>query len=112
MTQDTTLSHAVPQGLLTLIAAPELEEILVDLLLEYKAISGFTTSNVSGHGSSHGEGSVKLSLAEQVSGRQRRVQFMMHAALGDLQSLIASLKTQFKNTDIHYILMPIAEIPT
>lgn len=64
MTQDTAM-----QGLLILTAPPNLEETLVDVLLQQTAISGFTTSNVSGHGSSHGEGAVKLSLVEQVTGR-------------------------------------------
>lgn len=100
------------QGLLILIVPPNLEEMLVDMLLQQTAISGFTTSNVSGHGSSHGEGAVKLSLAEQVTGRQQRVQFMMHAALTDLQRLVSELKTRFRKTDIHYILMPIMEVQT
>jgi len=105
MTQNTGM-----QGLLMLIVPPNLEEMLVDVLLQQAAISGFTTSNVSGHGSSHGEGAVKMSLVEQVTGRQQRVQFMMHASLVDLQSLVADLKVRFKKTDIHYILMPIAEM--
>ena len=104
MTQDKAM-----QGLLILIVSPKLEEMLVDMLLQQAAISGFTTSNVSGHGSSHGNGKVQLSLVEQVTGRQQRVQFMLHAALADLQTLIADLKAKFQNTDIHYILMPIAE---
>lgn len=99
----------VMQGLLILIAPPNLEEMLVDVLLQQTEISGFTTSNVSGHGSSHGDGAVQLSLVEQVTGRQQRVQFMMHASLADLQSLVADLKVRFNKTDIHYILMPIAE---
>lgn len=111
MTQNTALPNVTMQGLLILIVSPDLEETLVDVLLQQTAISGFTTSNVSGHGSSHGEGTVKLSIVEQVTGRQQRVQFMMHAALGDLQNLVASLKARFKNTDIHYVLMPIAEMP-
>lgn len=105
MTQQNTM-----QGLLMLIVPPNLEEILVDVLLQRAEISGFTTSNVSGHGSSHGGGAVKLSLVEQVTGRQQRVQFMMHAGLSDLQNLMVELKARFQNTDIHYILMPIAEM--
>jgi len=105
MTQDTAM-----QGLLILIVSPSLDEMLVDILLQQSTISGFTTADVSGHGSSHGEGAVKLSLVEQVTGRQQRVQFMMHAALTDLQDLIAMLKARFNNADIHYILMPIASI--
>lgn len=105
MTQDNVM-----QGLLILIAPPNLEEMLVDVLLQKTEISGFTTSNVSGHGSSHGDGAVQLSLVEQVTGRQRRVQFMMHAPLADLQALVVDFKARFNKTDIHYILMPIAEM--
>ena len=105
MTQDNA-----PQGLLILIAAPDLEEMLVDLLLQQSAISGYTTSNVSGHGTSNG--TVKLSLVEQVTGRQKRVQFMLHAALPVLHTLIADLKGKFQNADIHYVLQPILETGT
>lgn len=98
------------QGLLILIASPKLEEMLVDILLQQTAISGFTSSKVSGHGTAygagHGNGGAKLSIVEQVTGRQQRVQFMLHAAIGDLQDLVASLKARFENTDIHYILVP------
>lgn len=105
MTQDNA-----SQGLLILVIPPKLEEILVDFLLEQKEISGFTTSNASGHGTAQSE--ARLSLVEQVTGRQSRVQFMMHAALTDLHDLIAVLKAKFKNTDVHYILLPILEAQT
>ncbi|MGZ8261553.1 MAG: DUF3240 family protein, partial [Methylotenera sp.] len=82
------------QGLLILIAPPNLEEMLVDLLLQQTSISGFTSSKVSGHGSSHGEGKAKLSIVEQVTGRQQRVQFMLHATLTDLQNLVTTLKAR------------------
>ncbi|PKO47948.1 MAG: DUF3240 domain-containing protein [Betaproteobacteria bacterium HGW-Betaproteobacteria-22] len=104
--------HNTLQGLLILIAPPDLEDTLVDLLLQQKEISGFTTSHVSGHGSSHGNGAVALSLVEQVTGRQKRVQFMLHASLSDLQNLVNAFKARFSKTDIHYILMPIAEMQT
>ena len=106
MTQDNAV-----QGLLILIAAPNLEEMLVDLLLQQSAISGYTTSNVSGHSTSNGT-TVKLSLVEQVTGRQKRVQFMLHAALPVLYKLIADLKDKFQNADIHYVLQPILETGT
>lgn len=105
MTQDNA-----PQGLLILIVSPNLEETLVDLLLQQKAISGYTTSNVSGHGT--GQGELNMSLIEQVTGRQKRVQFMLHAALPVLHKLIADLKDKFQNADIHYILQPILETGT
>ncbi|MDD2834104.1 MAG: DUF3240 family protein [Methylotenera sp.] len=104
--------HNTLQGLLILIAPPNLEDTLVDLLLQHNEISGFTTSHVSGHGSSHGNGAVALSIVEQVTGRQKRVQFMLHASLPDLQNLVRELKAKFSKTDMHYILLPIAEMQT
>lgn len=101
--------HLTEQGLLILIAPVSLEETLVDLLLQKSEISGFTTSNVSGHGRHQAAGEASLSMVEQVSGRQKRVQFMMHADFYQLQSLIGELKQTFNNVGLHYILMPIAE---
>ncbi|NOT15586.1 MAG: DUF3240 family protein [Methylotenera sp.] len=102
MTQDNTT-----QAMLILIVPPKLEEPLVDILLQQTTISGFTTSPVSGHGTSHGAGTVQLNLIEQVTGRQKRVQIMTHGAVEDLRVLAKQLKTKFANTDIHYILMPL-----
>jgi len=101
-----TQENAV-QGLLILMAPTNLEEMLVDVLLQQASISGFTTSMASGHGTGHGE--ARMSLVEQVTGRQKRVQFMLHAALPDLQALIAVLKDRFRNTDLHYIVLPVLE---
>ncbi|MDZ4141682.1 MAG: DUF3240 family protein [Methylotenera sp.] len=106
MTQETVLQNLAPQGLLILIVPPTLEEMLVDVLLQQAEISGFTSNKVSGHGTVHGDG-VELSIVEQVTGRQQRVQFMMHAKVTDLQNLVAMLKAKFRSTDIHYILLPI-----
>lgn len=97
-----------PQGLLILIVPPSLEESLVDILLQQAEISGFTSSKVNGHGTVHGD-DAKLSIVEQVTGRQQRVQFMMHATIVDLKNLVSDLKSTFRSTDIHYILMPILE---
>ena len=100
--------NIVPQGLLILIVPPTLEEMLVDVLLQQTEISGFTSSKVNGHGTVHGD-NAKLSIVEQVTGRQQRVQFMMHANVADLKNLVVTLKARFRSTDIHYILMPLLE---
>ncbi len=106
MTQDNTA-----QALLILMVTPKLEETLVDFLLRQNAISGFTTTPASGHGTGHsvGHGAVKLSLVEQVTGRQNRVQFMLHATLSIMQELIVVLKAEFEHTDMHYILLPVLD---
>lgn len=102
MTQDN-----VAQGLLILIANPKLEDMLVDFLLQQNKLSGFTSSQVSGHGA--GRAAVNLSLVEQVTGRQNRVQFMLHAPLPVLHGLIQEIRQKFQNTDMHYILLPVLE---
>lgn len=108
MTETPELQSIEPQGLLILIVPPTLEEMLVDILLVQDKISGFTSSKVSGHGTVHGENEA-LSIVEQVTGRQQRIQFMMHAAVLDLKVLVATLKAKFRCSDIHYILMPVLE---
>ena len=50
-------------------------------------------------------------MVEQVTGRQQRVQFMLHAKLADLHALILILQTKFGATDLHYILQPMLELP-
>lgn len=108
MTETPELQTIEPQGLLILIVPPTLEEMLVDTLLVQDKIPGFTSSKVSGHGTVHGKGEA-LSIVEQVTGRQQRIQFMMHAAVIDLKILVVTLKEKFRCSDIHYILMPILE---
>ena len=108
MTEIAELKNIEPVGLLILIVPPSLEEMLVDVLLVQDRISGFTSSKVSGHGSGHGDGKA-LSIVEQVTGRQQRIQFMMHAAVIDLKVLVATLKAKFRSSDIHYILTPVLE---
>jgi hypothetical protein len=96
-----------PQGLLILIVPPTIEEMLVDELLLQNKISGFTSGKVSGHGTVHEN--LPLSIVEQVTGRQQRVQFMMHASIKDLKELVMNLKSKYRSTDIHCMLLPILE---
>ena len=99
------------QALLIIIAPPNLEEVLVDFLLLQKSVTGFTSSKVYGHGTRPGAGSIELTIVEQVTGRQQRVQFMLHATVADLHQLILRLKTKFGPTNLHYILQPMLDIP-
>ncbi|MBL4571768.1 MAG: DUF3240 family protein [Gammaproteobacteria bacterium] len=57
-------------SLLVLNTAPELEEDLIDYLLGFEQIEGFTSYQVHGHGEHH-----NLNVAEQVTGRRRRSQY-------------------------------------
>lgn len=94
------------QALLILMVPLKLEELMVDILLQETAISGFTSSAVSGHG--HFKSS-QLSVAEQVSGRQRRAQFMLHAELPALEALLAKLRAEFADAGLHFILQPVLD---
>lgn len=91
------------QHLLVLSAPPALEEALIDWLLEHGEGAGFTSQHVNGHSSYHGH----LSLAEQVSGRQRRVQFQVHAEAERIQVILQGLRVDFTGSDVHYWVMPL-----
>ncbi len=91
------------QSLLVLTAPPGLEEALVDWLLAHAQGLGFTSAQVNGHSSQHGG----LSLAEQVSGRRRRIQFQVHGEPAQIDQLLADLADGFQAADIHYWVTPL-----
>lgn len=90
--------------LLIIYSPPALEETLVDWLLEQDQLTGFSTTEAYGHGSRQ-DG---MSLQEQVSGRQKRIQFTLHAEKKVITHLIEQLKTEFSGTKLHYIKMPLS----
>lgn len=65
---DTAQNH--DYTMLVLNTSPELEEDLIDYLLGFEEIEGFTSYQVYGHGEHNG-----LSVAEQVTGRRKRSQY-------------------------------------
>ncbi|HKK13246.1 MAG TPA: DUF3240 family protein [Gammaproteobacteria bacterium] len=89
--------------LLVLIGPPALEEPLADWLLDRSNGTGFSTVPLSGHGS----GLTGLSVAEQVAGRQRRVQFQIHGPRAGLEALLSDLKAEFAGADLHYWMIPL-----
>lgn len=91
--------------LITLVAAPGLEETLVDWLLAHESSYGFTGDTVNGH-SSQQQG---LKLEEQVAGRRRQVRFDMHVPQVELAALLERLKLDFAGTGLHYWIVPVVE---
>lgn len=91
--------------LLTLISAPSMEETLIDWLLTQEEISGFSSTEIYGHGSR----SMHLSLLEQVTGRQKRIQFLVHTQNDIARRLIAELEQKYPNTGLHYLVTPVIE---
>lgn len=92
---ETTGSVAV-----TINVPPAFEERVVDWLLARDVASGFTTYAAHGHGARHDE----LSTAEQVSGRQKRVEFRVEIPAAILEELLQALTTRFTGVDLYYFV--------
>lgn len=90
------------EAVLMIITAPNTEELMIDLLLEQSDISGFTSHIVNAHGA----GGNHLSMQEQVSGRQQKVQFMVYGTQSALQAFIELIKTTLEHSGARYILLP------
>jgi hypothetical protein len=90
--------------LITLNITPALEEPIIDWLLERDAGGGFTGYMAFGHGS-HRE---HLSVAEQVSGRQRRLEFRIELDASNADAFITDLRQAFTGADVYYYVSPVA----
>ena len=90
---------------LTLVASPELEEKLLDLLLVQAGDAPFTSAAVD----SHGEGPRPLSALEQVRGRRRACQVQVLMAQDRCQVLLQQLRRQFAGTGLRYRVQPLQE---
>jgi len=93
------------QYLVTLNIPPSLEEMMVDSLLLLEAEHGFTSFPVSAH---HHDNK-GLSLAEQVTGRQRRIRFQMYVPVQELPALLEQLRQEFSGSGIQYWVLPVIE---
>ncbi len=91
--------------LVTLNVPPGLEELVVDCLLLLESEQGFSSFPVNAH---HHENK-GLSLAEQVSGRQKKIRFQMYVAEESLTTLLAQLKNEFSGAGIQYWVLPVIE---
>ena len=90
--------------LLVLNINPELEEELIDYLLEKDCVSGFTSYQVHGHGHQ-----VKMSIAEQVTGRRKRIQLELLVEVAEVDSILAGLASEV-GLDIMYWQQPVSGI--
>ena len=92
------------EALLSLVVAPDIEDVIVDWLLERDEVSGFTSYPINGHGASiHA-----MTLAEQVAGRRRQVLFQTHMPQSQAERLLADLKRDFAGSGMHYWLVPLS----
>ncbi|WP_024298705.1 DUF3240 family protein [Methylomicrobium lacus] len=91
--------------LVTLNVPTSLEEVIVDCLLTFESEHGFSSFPVFAH-DHRNEG---LSLAEQVSGRQKRLRFQMYVEEAVLTALLARLREEFSGAGIRYWVMPVVD---
>ena len=91
---------------LTLVAARSLRQELFDYLTEQSDLaSGFTASDVAGHGPN-----VRLQSAEeQVKGHADELMVRTIVQAEDAARLIARLRTAFAGSRMVYWIMPVAE---
>ena len=92
------------QSLVILNIPPSLEEAVVDWLLARRGENGFTSHSVFGHSSDHDT----LSAAEQVSGRQRRLQFLIQMSSESVNDFLREARDRFGTTNTHYWVLPIS----
>lgn len=91
--------------LVTLGVPPALEEAVVDCLLTLESEHGFSSFPVYSH-DHRNEG---LSLAEQVSGRQKKIRFQMYVPEQRLAALLDQLRAEFAGSGIRYWVLPVVE---
>ena len=89
--------------MLILNLPPGLEEDLIDYLLSLDCVRGFTSYDAMGHGEHQ-----NLTVAEQVSGRQRRKQFEILTEESAINSITDGLPEVGK--DITYWQQPVLQI--
>lgn len=91
--------------LVTLNVPPDLEEAVVDCLLTLESEHGFSSLPVS----AHDHRNIGLSLAEQVTGRQRKIRFQMYLAEQGLAELLDKLRVEFTGSGISYRVSPVLD---
>jgi len=85
-------------GILTLVTPQSIEEDIVDFFLDSEHAQGFTSLHVRGHTSQH----TGMSLIEQVTGRQHRVQFQVLVGEPQARAICKSLGERFAGAGIVY----------
>lgn len=88
---------------ITINVPPAMEERAIDWLLGREEVAGFTSRAADGHGASHDD----LSVAEQVTGRQRRAEIRVEIAADMLDPLLAALIAAFNGMDLYYFVTPV-----
>jgi hypothetical protein len=97
------MSHDV--YLINLDVSPELEDVVVDCLLMIEHLPGFSSYLLNVHDLKHNG----MSLAEQVSGRQKKVRFQVQTERAGVAVIVNRLKSEFSGSGLKYSVLPIIE---
>lgn len=89
--------------MVTLTLAPALEERVIDWLLGRQDVEAFTGYAAYAHAATGSE----LSVAEQVSGRRRRVEIRVELHAQALDDWLAALSEAFGGADMSYLVAPV-----
>jgi Protein of unknown function (DUF3240) len=91
---------------LTIVAARQLEQELLDYLSEQRdLVSAFTVAAAQGHG----VGVVLPSTAEQVKGRAERIVIVLVLEPAAAQELLKRLKAAYAGANLAYWITPLLE---
>jgi hypothetical protein len=103
-TNDQEPSRNAPgDALLMLTIPPELEDDVVDWLLAHPETTGFTSLAAYGHGGAHH----LLSIAEQVAGKQPRVQFQIALSQSLAAQMLQAFEHEFGTHGCHAWAIPL-----
>jgi hypothetical protein len=91
--------------LVTFNVPPTIESLVVDSLLLLESANGFSSFPVFAHSHINDD----LSLAEQVTGRQKKIRFQIYVHENELAVLLAQIKKSFAGSGIEYWVLPVLE---
>lgn len=91
--------------LLVMVADPAIRDHLVDWLLDYQDEMVFSAEAVD----CYGIDPASLSLREQVSGRQGKLQVQIQCQLAEARALCSGLNRAFPGAAIRYWIQPVWE---
>ncbi len=99
------MTQAQNELLLIAIVPSEVKDDLVDALMEYEKLSGFSLSKIQGYSRAHS----RYSLREQVEGHREFFRFELLHQPSDTAELRALLGKVSAMTSIRYWILPLVE---
>lgn len=94
--------------LLTLSLPPTQEELVTDWLYE-QGVIGFSSWHGWGHTGEHGETPSRLSLKEQIQGKENRSFIALHLSGDRIEHLLTQLAQHQPNLNLHYWIQPVIQ---